>query len=140
MRKETIMKDIEKEFKTRVLSLLEEVDNAKAGSDEQKNLVEEATKCADEYLKYLKGEDEIFNNDATRQKAYAEVEKLKAEVEKLSEEPGFDLKKWIMQIRPDQVANTVVILAVTAAAFRMEKNGCIFPERLIKWPMKLLGK
>ena len=134
------MKDIEREFKARVLSLLEEVDDAKAGSEDQKNLVEEAVKCADEYLKYLKGEDEIFNNDATRQKAYAEVEKLKAEVEKLSEEPEFDFKKWIVQIRPDQIANTIVILTITAAAFRMEKNGFIFPERLVKWPMKLFGK
>ena len=134
------MKDIEKEFKTRVLSLLEEVDDAKAGSDEQKNLVEEAVKCADEYLKYLKGEDEIYNNDAIRQKAHAEVAKLKAEVEKLSEEPEFDFKKWIMQIRPDQIASLTIILFVTAAAFKMEKDGCIFPERLIKWPMKLFGK
>ena len=140
MRKENIMKDIEKELKARVISLLEEADKAKPGSDEQKNLVDEAMKCADEHLKYLKGEDEIFNNDAVRQKAYAEVAKLKEELRQLSEEPEFDFKKWLMQIRPDQVVNTMIILSVTVAAFRMEKTGFIFPERLVKWAMKLFNR
>ena len=138
MRKETEMKDIEQELKGGVMILSEQLKTAKPGSDEQKTITECLVKVADENLKYLKGEDDIFNNDAQRQKLYAEVEKLKAEANRIENDiPGSGWKAWVAQMRPDQVANIVVILAITGAAVSMEKNGHILPDRILKWGMKL---
>lgn len=138
LRKETEMKDIEQELKSGVMVLSDQLKAAKAGSDEQKAITECLVKVAEENLKYLKGEDDIFNNDAERQKLYAEVEKLKAEVQRIENDiPETGWKAWIVQMRPDQVANIVVILAITGAAVSMEKNGHILPDRILKWGMKL---
>ena len=132
------MKDIEQELKYGVIVLANQLKEAKPGSDEQKAIAECLVKVAEENLKYLKGEDDIFNNDAQRQKFYAEVEKIKAEVNKLENDiPESGWKSWVAQMRPDQVANIVVILAITGAAVSMEKNGHILPDRILKWGMKL---
>lgn len=136
-RKETEMKDIEQELKGGVMILSEQLKTAKPG-DEQRAIVDNLVKLAEENLKYLKGEDDIFNNDAQRQKLYAEVEKLKAEVDRIENDiPETGWKAWVAQMRPDQVANIVVILAITGAAVSMEKNGHILPDRILKWGMKL---
>ena len=71
MRKETEMKDIEQELKSGVMVLTDQLKEAKAGSDEQKAITENLVKLAEENLKYLKGEDDILNNDAQRQNLYA---------------------------------------------------------------------
>ena len=132
------MKDIEQELKGGVMVLADQLKEAKPGSDEQKAIAECLIKVADENLKYLKGEDDIFNNDAQRQKLYAEVEKLKAEVYRIENDiPDAGWKAWVAQIRPDQVANIVVILVITGAAVNMEKDGHILPDRILKWGMKL---
>lgn len=135
------MKDIEQGLKDSVNLLLEQFKDAKAGSDEQKAIVDGVVKLSDERLKYIKGEDEIFNNDAERQKLYAEVDKIKAEIRKTEEDhkPN-DLKAWAMQMRPDQIVNDAIIIMALIATVRMEKNGFILPERLTKWGMKLFGK
>lgn len=135
------MKDIEQELKSSVSLLNGQVKEAKAGSDEQKALIEGTIKFADEYLKYIKGEDEIFNNDAERQKLYAEVDKVKADICRMEEDhKPADIKTWAMQMRPDQIVNDAIIIMALIATVRMEKNGFILPERLTKWSMKLFGK
>ena len=132
------MKDIENGLKNGTLNLLEQLDKTKLASDEQKAVIDSIVKLADENLKYLKGEDEIFNNDAERQKLYAEVEKLKAEARRSDRDIPIDnFRSWMMQIRPDQAANIIVILTITGIAVNMEKNGHILPDRLLKWGMKL---
>lgn len=135
------MQDIEREVKERITKILEDSDVAKAGSDEQKALIHEACELGELFLKVKKSEEDIFNNDAIRQKNHAETAKIKAEIDKLNEEDiPMDLKRWIAQIRPDQVVNAIVIISITVAAFRMEKTGFIFPERLVKFGMRLFSK
>ena len=137
-RKETKMKDIEQELKDGVMVLASQLKEAKPGSDEQKAIADSLVKVAEENLKYLKGEDDIFNNDAQRQKLYAEVEKLKAEVNRIENDiPGTGWKAWVMQMRPDQAANIIVILMITGATVSMEKHGHILPDRILKGGMKL---
>lgn len=132
------MKDIEQELKGGVMVLADQLKEAKPGSDEQKAIAECLIKVADENLKYLKGEDDIFNNDAQRQKLYAEVEKLKAEVRKMNNDiPETGWKAWVAQIRPEQVMNDAIILVIVGVAVKMEKDGHILPDRILKWGMKL---
>lgn len=132
------MKDIEQEFKGVVTVLSDQFKEAKPGSDEQKAIVECMIKVADENLKYLKGEDDIFNNDAQRQKLYAEVEKLKTEMRRMENDiPKTGWKAWIAQIKPEQVMNDAIILTIVGAAVKMEKDGHILPDRILKWGMKL---
>ena len=134
------MKDIEQNLKSSVNLLTEQFKEAKPGSDEQKAIIDGMVKCSDEYLKYIKGEDDIFNNDAERQKLYTEVEKLKAETQKLIDKSLPDIKTWVMQMRPDQVVNDAIIIMALVATVRMEKNGFILPDRLLKLGWKLFGK
>ena len=132
------MKDIETELKSRVLTLLEQFDETAAGSKESVMVAANVAKLTDSYLKVVKGEDEIFNKDAEREKLHAETRKLKLEADRMeNERTEKTFKEWAMQMRPDQVANIIVIIAITGASVSMEKNGHILPDRFIKWGMKL---
>lgn len=72
---------------------MEELKKAKT-ADDSKIRADNAVKLTEVYLKTVKEQDDIFNNEASRQKVNAETKKIKLEAERIElerdrPEPGF---------------------------------------------------
>ena len=72
---------------------IEELKKAKT-ADDSKIRADNAVKLTEVYLKTVKGQDDIFNNEADRQRVYAETKKINLEAERIElerdqPEPGF---------------------------------------------------
>lgn len=104
--------------------LEEQFIKTKAGTDEQKVIVDNYVKLYETYIKDYKAEIDIINQDVERQKTIAETKRINRDLE---------LKgKWYEQLDPNTILTNATIFGTTIVVVVMDKFN-ISPTRLFKF-------
>ena len=129
-RKQT-MDDIRKRLKQSIELQLDELDQAKTKPDDSKIRADNAVKLTEAYLKTVKGQDDIFNNEADRQKTHAEIKKIKLEAERIElerdkPEPAFIKRNEETLVKVGgTIAGIGIIVAVQELGNRLVQGNLI---------------
>lgn len=104
--------------------LEEQFIKTKAGTDEQKVIVDNYVKLYETYIKDYKAEIDIINQDVERQKTIAETKRINRDLEPKG--------KWYEQLDPNTILTNATIFGTTVVVVVMDKFN-ISPTRLFKF-------
>lgn len=96
----------------------------KAGTDEQKAIVDNYVKLYETYIKDYKAEIDIMNQDIERQKTIAETKRINRDLEPKG--------KWYEELDPNTILTNATIFGTTMVVVVMDKFN-ISPTRLFKF-------
>ena len=102
--------------------MLDQLDEAQAGSEEQSRIAEAIVKLYKVCNEDIRVEEEVLNNDTDRQEKRCRVKEMQKNLDKE--------EKWYEQIKPDTIVTCGTMTFLTMLAFRLEKLGYILPKTL----------